>query len=92
MVMGSSTSFLFIGGELIYIQLGGKTKTNVWRTNNFTKLFTSLFTNEEQKKLGFRRIDSFVTRAVFVYDVTGTDCWVRNRSSCGRVVATIERR
>ena len=33
--MGSSTSFLLIGGELIYIQLG---KKNVWRTNNFTKL------------------------------------------------------
>ena len=37
MVMGSPTSFLLIGGELIYIQLEGK-YTNVWRTNNFTKL------------------------------------------------------
>ena len=36
MVMGSSTSFLLIGGELIYIQL--KKDTNVWWTNNFTKL------------------------------------------------------
>ena len=34
--MYSSTSFLLIGYELI--QLKNEQHTNVWRTNNFTKL------------------------------------------------------
>ena len=35
--MGSSTSFLLIGGELIYIQLSEKKKNNVCQANNFTQ-------------------------------------------------------
>ena len=40
MAMGTSTSLLLIGGELVYIQL--EKNINAWRTNSFSKLTINL--------------------------------------------------
>ena len=47
---------------------------------------SSLFTNEEQKKVGSRYILYLATHSGLVHDITDADCWAQNGSTHGNVL------